>query len=145
MARVHPNTPAEGDKNKKPRTDMKTRFNINNIALIVLCVLALSPAALFAKNTTKTAVEHGIIKSVDNSNQQLVVTDHKTKTDRTFQWNDQTKFTEHGKMTSASDLKAGEHLKITYEPGKGTIICASATQAKSGKHSHAYASTHTKG
>ena len=125
---------------------MKKNTNIRRAALVVLCTLALAPAALFAKNTSKATVEHGIIRSVNSANQQLVVTDQKTKIDRTFQWNDQTKFTEHGKVTSASGLKVGERLTITHEPGKSTAtrICANATPTKSGKHSHAHASTHPK-
>jgi hypothetical protein len=100
--------------------NMKTNINIRKTGLVALCALALSPAALFAGNTSKTAEERGIIKSVDSQAHQIVVTDRKTKADRTFQWNDQTKFTEHGKAVTAADLKAGEHARFSYAPASGT-------------------------
>jgi hypothetical protein len=134
-------------KNNEPRTDMKTDINIRKTALVVLCALALSPTVLFAKSATKTAAEHGILKSVDSQNQQLVVTDQKTKMDRTFHWNDQTKFTEQGKATSAPALRVGEHLVINYASDKetATMISASAKPARSAKHAHASASIHPRG
>lgn len=100
---------------------MKTNLSlIRKAAFVTLCAVALSPAALFAGNALKTAEEHGLIKSVDSQTHQLVVTDQKTKADGTFQWNDLTKFTEHAKTVSASALKAGLPVRITYAASSGT-------------------------
>lgn len=100
---------------------MKTNFSlVRKAAFVTMCAAVLSPAALFAGNVLKTAEEHGLIKSVDVKTHQLVVTDQKTKAEGTFQWNDQTKFIEHGKPVSATALKAGLPVNITYAAGSGT-------------------------
>jgi hypothetical protein len=126
---------------------MKTNINLRKTAWVVLCAIALSPAALSAKDTSKLAMERGTLKSVDNQHQQLVITDQKTKTDRTFQWNEQTRFTLQGKATSASGLKAGEHIVVNYARGNepATLVSASAKPAKTSGHLHANAKTHPKG
>lgn len=96
---------------------MKTNLNlIHKTTLIALCALALSPAAILAADASKPGQAHGLIKAVDNQGQQLVVTDQKTKAESTFKWNDQTKFTEHGKSVSSKALKPGLLVQLTYAP-----------------------------
>jgi len=119
---------------------MKTYINIRKTALVALCALALSPAALFAGNASKSAEERGIIKSVDSQIHQIVVTDQQTKADRTFKWNDQTKFTEHGKAVTAAQLKAGEHVRFGYAPGSGTPLLQHVALWPQKDQSHASAS-----
>lgn len=119
---------------------MKTILNLRKATFIALCALALGPVALFANNT-KTAEERGIIKSVDNKTHQLVVTDQKTKSAVTFQWNDQTKFTEQSKTVSASALKEGMAVHLTYAPGSGTPTLERVTIAAGKAHKHSAAST----
>ena len=132
----------------KPRITMKRKLNIRKTALIALCALAFGPALLFAGNAPKRAKERGIIKSVDNNTHQVIVTDQKTKLDGTFQWNDQTKFTEHGKAMTAADLKAGEHVRLSYTPGSGTPtlqhISLWPEQYQYQKHASASLSSHRK-
>ena len=126
---------------------MKTNFNlIRKTTLVALCALALSPAALFAGNAPKTAEKRGLIKLVDNNAQQIVVTDQKTKADGTFKWNDQTKFTEHAKTVSASALKAGLPVHITYAPSSGTPMLerVKLSPDKEQKHSSLSPSSHKK-
>ncbi len=88
-----------------------------------------------AAGSQKLQTEQGTIKSVDQEHHSLVLTEHKGKTEHTFQWNAQTRFTEGGKAASATDLKAGEHALLSYEAGKGvaTMKTVSLTPAKSGK------------
>jgi hypothetical protein len=102
--------------------NMKAKLNINNAAWIVLCALTLSPTALFAGNTSHTATESGIIKSVDNNAHQIVVIDQKTKAEGTFHWNDHTKFTEHHEAVNTSSLKEGLAVHITYKTESGTAL-----------------------
>ena len=126
---------------------MKTNLSlIRKTALVTLCALALSPAALFAGNAPKSAEERGLIKAVDNNGQQIVVTDQKTKADGTFKWNDQTKFTEHTKTVSASALKAGLPVHITYAPSSGTPMLerVKLSPDKEQKHSSLSPSSHKK-
>lgn len=97
--------------------DMKTNLSrIRTATLLAVCVLALSPVAMFAKATE----ERGRIKAVDNTAHQIVVTDQKTKADVTFKWNAQTKFIEQGKAVKATALKAGVPVHLTYAPSSGT-------------------------
>ncbi len=96
---------------------MKLTANLRMTTLAALCALALSPAVLFAANAPKTHEARGAIKSVDADAHTLVVSDLKDKSEHKFQWNDQTKFSERGKAVTATELKAGERVRITYAPG----------------------------
>jgi hypothetical protein len=104
------------------QTNLHLSHLIRKTAAVALCALALSPAALFAGDAPKSAEAHGLIKSVDNNAHQLVVTDPKTKADGTFKWNDQTKFTEQAKTVSASALKAGLPVHLTYTTSSGASL-----------------------
>lgn len=117
---------------------MKTNLTrVRKTALAAWCAIALSPVALFATNAPKAVREHGRIKAVDNQSQQLVVTDQKTKAEGTFKWNDQTKLIEHGKSVSASALKGGVPIQITFAPSPGIPVLERVTlsPAKRQKHS----------
>ena len=104
---------------------MKLHTHIHKMVVTALCILSLSPALLFAADTTQPAVAHGIIKSVDMTAHTLVVTEHKSNTELTFQWNDQTQFTERGQSATADVLKQGERVQLTYAPGGATPILQS--------------------
>ena len=99
---------------------MKLNTNLGKIVVAVLCLSSLAPALVFAGNAAKPGEERGVIKSVDMTAHTLVVTEHKKNTEQTFQWNDQTKFMERDKNASASALKAGEHVRLTYTAGSPT-------------------------
>ena len=116
---------------------MKLNSHIHKTAAAALCVLTLSPALVFAAGTTHPSRERGIIKSVDMDAHTLVVTDRKNNSQRTFQWNDQTKFSERDKSASASDLKEGERVHLSYTAGGDTPILQSVhiAPAKTEKHS----------
>lgn len=96
---------------------MKLSAHFRMAALIPACMLVLSPAALFAAESTKLKEERGTIKSVDAEAHTLIITDRKESAEHKFQWNDQSKFTERGKAVTASELKAGERIRLTYKPG----------------------------
>jgi len=121
--------------------DMNARITLCKTALIVSCTLALSAAALFAGNKAKSAEERGIIKSVDANSHQIVVTDKKSKTERTFQWNEQTKFAEHGKTTSASALKSGMAVNLNYMPSSGTPMLKAVKLSPANTQAHSQTST----
>jgi Cu/Ag efflux protein CusF len=116
---------------------MKAQLTITQFTLAALCALALTPAAGFAGSATKTAKEYGIIKSVDANSHQMVIADHKTKKDETFQWNDRTKFAEHGKTAGASALKAGVPVRVIYQPGPGTPVLERVTLTPRKEQQHA--------
>ena len=116
---------------------MKIKNHIHKTVTATLCVLALSPALLFASNTRKPNEELGVIKSVDMTAHTLVLTEHKNNSEQTFQWNDQTKFSERNKSASASALKENERVHLTYTPGGDTPVLqrVDITPAKTEKHS----------
>ena len=99
---------------------MKFTTHLHTTVVTALCVLSLSPALVFAGNTTKPMKEGGIIKSVDMKTHTLVVSEHKSHADQTFQWNDQTKFREHRKSASPTALKPGERVHLIYTAGGST-------------------------
>ena len=116
---------------------MKLNSHIHKTAVASLCILSLSPALLFAASSPKPIEERGVIKSVDMDTHRLVVTEHKKNAEQTFQWNDQTKFSEHSKGASAGDLKEGERVHLKYVSSGDTPILQSVhiTPAKTQKHS----------
>jgi hypothetical protein len=116
---------------------MKLNSHIYKTVVTALCVLALSPALVFASGRTHPSKERGIIKSVDMEAHTLVVADRENNSERTFQWNDQTKFSERSKSAGASDLKAGERVQLTYSPGNTPPILQSVhiDPAKTESHS----------
>lgn len=123
---------------------MKTNSNMLKASALALCVLGLGLAGAVADNAAKLQYERGTIKSVDPAHHSLIVTDSKGKAERTFQWNDQTKFTVSGKAATATTLKAGEHVLVGYEPGKGTLTMKTVelTPAKAAKQ-HSSLPQHT--
>ena len=116
---------------------MKLNTHIHKMAVTAFCVLALSSALVFAAGTPKHIGERGIIKSVDMDTHTLVVTEQKNNLEKKFRWNDQTKFSEHKKNASASALREGEHVHLTYTPGSDTPVLqhVNINPAKTEKHS----------
>lgn len=113
---------------------MKLHSRFHRTVAPLLCVLALSPALVFAANPPKKTEVRGVIKSVDMNAHTLIVTEHQ-KSEQTFAWNNQTKFLEHEKSASASALKAGEHVRFTYAKGATPPVLESVhiTPAKAQK------------
>jgi len=93
---------------------MKRSETLLKSSIIALCALTLGPVAAFAADTAKPREERGTITEVDLVQHRLVVTDHKDNAIHRFQWNDQTRFTEHGKTVAATMLKVGETARLTY-------------------------------
>ena len=116
---------------------MKLNTHIYQAVVTALCALSLSPALVFAGGTPKPLNESGIIKSVDTKTHMLVVTEHKNHVAQKFQWNDQTKFSERDKSASASALKEGERVRLTYTTGGGTptLQAVHIAPLKTEKHS----------
>jgi hypothetical protein len=113
---------------------MKIETHIPKTFTAALCILALSPALVLAGSQAKVSEERGLIKSVDMNAHTLIVSEQ-NKAERTFSWNEQTKFTEHNKAVHADALKAGEHVRLAYRPGGDTPILQSVRiiPAKAGK------------
>ena len=125
------------DESNKQNNAMKLNNHIHKRATTAICVLSLSPALLFGADAPKPIEERGIIKSVDMSAHTLVVTERKNSSEKKFEWNDQTKFSERNQTTSASALKEGERVHLTYAPGGDTPILQSVhiSPARTEKHS----------
>jgi hypothetical protein len=117
----HSWTPDNRARRKRKTNDMKLKSNIHKVAMTALAVAVLSPALAFAGGAPKPQHERAIIKSVDMNAHTLVVTAPKHK-EQTFQWNDQTKFREHFRSTTANALKEGEPVRLTYRSGDATPV-----------------------
>jgi hypothetical protein len=100
---------------------MKLKSHVRKIIMTALAVAILSPALVFASGPARSARQSGLIKAVDMNTHTLVVSEPKSK-EQTFQWNDQTKFREHFRSTTASALKEGEHVRVAYAPGGATPV-----------------------
>lgn len=116
---------------------MKFTSNLLIASAITLSAVALGLATLSATTAPKAHTEHGTIKSLDAADHKLIVSDSKDKAEHKFQWNDQTKFTEHGKDVTATDLKVGDQVRLSYRHGGDmpTLEHVAITPAKAEKHS----------
>lgn len=83
------------------------------LAAVCAAATILTSVAL-AGGPPKAHHENGTIKSVDASAHILVIAGPKDHSEHKFQWNRDTKFTEHGKTATAGDLKEGMRVSITY-------------------------------
>lgn len=101
---------------------MKLNLQSGRALLVAGFALVLGPTALWGANAPKAAEKHAIVKSVDSAKHQVVLTDTNTKTTSTFLWNDKTKFTQQGKAVTATALKQGATVNVTYAPGTGTPV-----------------------
>ena len=139
-AKVTPRYPGIGSETKTEMMNqsmpMKLNSHIHKTIVAALCLMALDPALVFASAAARPSKERGIIKSVDMEAHTLVVTDHKNKSERTFQWNDQTKFLEGKRSADASDLKAGERVHLTYAPGGETPLLQNVLIAPAKTETH---------
>jgi hypothetical protein len=127
-AKVTSRHPIIGLTKKTKPTDESKLMKLNSHihkTIGALCILVLSPALVFAADTTQPSREHGVIKSVDMDAHTLVVAERKDNSEHTFQWNDQTKFSERDKTVTASDLKVGERVYLSYAPGENPPILQS--------------------
>lgn len=104
---------------------MKTTSDMLKTTALALGVLCLGLAGATAADSPKLQTQRGFIQSVDQEHRSLVLAGHKGKTDHTFQWNEQTRFTEGNKAVSPADLKAGEHALLGYEVQHGIAILKS--------------------
>ena len=107
------------------------------MSLPLLFVVALSPAMVFAGSSPKTTTEHGIVKAVDQSAHTLTVAGKKSGAETKFQWNDHTKFTEHHKAASASVLKDGERVDLTFVLGGNMAMLKSVAISPAKSENHA--------
>ena len=84
---------------------------------VAACAFGLSLASSFAAHPRGTRLMRGTIKLIDTDAHTLIVTEHKDNSEHKLLWNDQTRFMEHGRAATASDLKADEQVRITCPAG----------------------------
>jgi hypothetical protein len=79
----------------------------------LLCAAVLAAGAAVAGQAGGQRF-YGKITAVDREHHQLTVHNAKQKTDASFQWDDKTSVTQNKQATSASDLKVGQSLIVSY-------------------------------
>ena len=122
---------------------MKLTSNLHQTLLATCCTLALCLGAVHAGDAAKARSEQGTIKSVDANHHTLVVATGKGNSEYSFHWNDQTKFTSGHKAASASNLKEGQSVEITYVPGgDAPTLQRVRLAAKAPKHASAHHPSH---
>ena len=98
---------------------MKTISNLIKIGLIGAFALGTTSAALAGtnqRNDQKCTVrlrDRGAIRGIDLKSQTLTLQDQHQAT-LGIEWNQQTRFFDHGKTITAADLKSGERVGVTY-------------------------------
>ena len=119
---------------------MKSSDKLLKSSTVALCALIFVWAGVFAGDSPKPREERGTITEVNMNQHQLAVVDHKDKSIHHFQWNDKTRFTEHGKSVASASLKDGETARLAYAPGGDTPLAQQVrlTPAKAQKHTSAH-------
>ena len=115
---------------------MKRSDKFLTSSAIALCGLLLGSPSAFAAESATPHKARGTITEIDVGQQHLVLSDRKDNSAHRFQWNDQTRFTDHGKSVAATTLKLGETVRLTYSPG-GDVPVAQRVRiapAKGKKH-----------
>lgn len=64
----------------------------------------------------------GVIEGIDHAKLTLLLVDPKTKTSRTFVWNDSTRFRQDGQKTTSQALQAGIEVKGYYRKEVGRFV-----------------------
>ena len=115
---------------------MKRSDKFLTSSAIALCGLLLGSTGAFAAESAKPHKARGTITGLDLGQHRLVLSDRKDNSAHRFQWNDQTRFTDHGKSVAVTMLKLGEAVRLTYLPG-GDVPIAQRVRiapAKGEKH-----------
>ncbi len=134
---------SSGGTTRDEKPDMKLTSNLHQTLLAPCCTLALGLGTIHAGEASKARSEHGTIKSVDAKAHTLVVTTGKGNSDCSFHWNDQTKFTSGHNAASASNLKEGRLVELTYVPGgDAPTLRRVRLVAKAPKHASAQKPSH---
>lgn len=100
---------------------MKPRLAHKMFGALLLFGVLLSGLQSFALPPRQHAAR-GVIESIDHAKRTLVLVDPKTKTSRTFVWNDSTRFRQDGQKTTGGTLQAGIEVKGYYRKEVGRFV-----------------------
>ena len=89
-------------------------MNRTIVPLIGLVSLTFSPAMAADKLATAAERFYGKIVSIDQSAKNLTVHNNRQQLDTTFKWDEQTGVSFNKKPISASELKVGQFLMVSY-------------------------------
>jgi hypothetical protein len=96
---------------------MKRSDKCFTFSAIALCGLLLGSTGAIAAESSKAYEARGTITEIDLARHRLVMSDHKDKSVHRFQWNEKTRFTDHGKSVATTMMKVGSTVRLTYLPG----------------------------
>ncbi len=100
---------------------MKPRSTGKLFAALLLVGLLTTSFESYALPPRQHAAR-GVIESIDHDKRTLVLVDPKTKTSRTFVWNNSTRFRQDGQKTSAETLRVGIEVKGYYRKEVGRFV-----------------------
>ncbi len=110
---------------------------VTSVAFVsgVMAQQSSPPAASSAPSApAKMEKFSGTIEKIDQAAKEIVL--KKGKEEKTFSWDDQTKFMQGKKQLAFSDLKKGEHVSVQYKAegnkltaGKVTVSVKTAKKA----------------
>ena len=118
---------------------MKTTKRIMKLGAMAAGVFALtSGGILWAARGQALKHDRGTIQSIAPQTETFTMMDrHNTALD--IHWDSHTRFFEHGKPITSSDLKSGEMVGVAYEKQGSTLMAVKVRvmepQGHTGKHS----------
>ena len=114
---------------------MKRSDKFLTSSAIALCGLLLGSPSAFAAESATPHKARGTVTGIDMDQHLLVISDRKDNSVHRFQWNDQTRFTHHGKSMAARKLQLGETVRLAYSPDGDVPVtqCVRIAPAKGGQ------------
>jgi hypothetical protein len=93
----------------------------------ILCAGSLMAAMTSAANPFRRQIERGTIQNIDPQQSALTVRDAHNGSTHSYMWNQDTKFLQHpkgstAKTIGAADLKSGEEVEVFYKQESGQTL-----------------------
>ncbi len=93
---------------------MNTMSYITKASVLLVCGLGLTSGSLQATPSTHLLHHDGVVQNIESPARTFTMLDHRDAI-LGIEWNDQTRFHEHGRPISPRALKPGEEVSVAYE------------------------------
>ncbi len=93
---------------------MNTMSNITKTSALLVCGLGLTSGSLQATPSTHLLHHNGAVRNIELHARTFTMLDRRDAI-LGIEWNDKTRFYEHGRSVSPRGLKPGEEVSVAYE------------------------------
>jgi len=109
------------------KKDQRMKKDVKKSIVGILCAGSLMAAMTSAANPFRRQIERGTIQNIDPQQSALTVRDAHNGSTHSYMWNQDTKFLQHpkgstAKTIGAADLKSGEEVEVFYKQESGQTL-----------------------